>query len=100
MDLSDHEDDDNKKSTAKGRDKGLPDIDGPDTLKEFLNKYKKSLLNRRSAFKEVVERLKTEGATDHTILALTLYNCGILQSKCLACLPNIPAPAKGGSQGS
>ncbi|CAE7941262.1 unnamed protein product, partial [Symbiodinium necroappetens] len=66
VDLSDHEDDDNKKSTAKGRDKGLPDIDGPDTLKEFLNKYKKSLLNRRSAFKEVVERLKTEGATDHT----------------------------------
>ena len=69
MDLSDNEgDDDNKKGTGKSRDRGLPEIDGPETLKEFVNKYKKSLLNRRSAFKEVLERLQQEGAKGHTIL--------------------------------
>ena len=45
---------------AKKQASGLPTLDGPETVAEFVNKFKKTLLSKRQARREVMDRLEKD----------------------------------------
>ncbi|CAE7750009.1 unnamed protein product, partial [Symbiodinium sp. CCMP2456] len=68
LELSDFEDNSEKKPKPAGRGSGLPELEGPETPDQFVQKYKKYLLNRRAAFKEANDRIKADGCRGHETL--------------------------------
>eukprot|EP00439_Symbiodinium_sp_Y106_P059595 s879_g8.t1 len=73
LELSDIEGPEEKKpSKPVGRGSGLPELEGPETPDQFVQKYKKYLLNRRAAYKDAVDRIKTDGCRGHEILGSRL----------------------------
>lgn len=56
------------KDLKKKPTSGLPPIEGDETYAQFTNKYKKAMLNRRQVYKDVSERLSSEGCTTHEFL--------------------------------
>ena len=50
---------------AKKKGAALPDLDGDETVAEFVSKYKKTCLNKRQIFRETAERLTREQCTGH-----------------------------------
>ncbi|CAK9087882.1 unnamed protein product [Durusdinium trenchii] len=66
VDVSDDESE--SKDLKKKPTSGLPPIEGDETYAQFTNKYKKAMLNRRQVYKDVSERLSSEGCTTHEFL--------------------------------
>jgi hypothetical protein len=64
MDISDEESPE-KSNNNKNKKKGLPDLEGSENLRDYLTKYKRTVLNKRAAFKEVAERLAKDGVKGH-----------------------------------
>jgi hypothetical protein len=62
MDISDEESSEKSKKNKKG---GLPDLEGTESLRDYLTKYKRTVLNKRAAFKDVEERLSKDGVKGH-----------------------------------
>ena len=87
LELSDIEGPEEKKpSKPVGRGSGLPELEGPETPDQFVQKYKKYLLNRRAAYKDAVDRIKTDGCRGHEILGSRLGNhASIVYRECKYC---------------
>ena len=52
-------------SAKKARGVGLPLLEGSESVEQFVSKYKKTLLNKRSLFKEAKDRLDIEKCQSH-----------------------------------
>ncbi|CAJ1390470.1 unnamed protein product [Effrenium voratum] len=63
LEVSDDEGEGNAPAGSGGKKKPnpFPSVDGDESLKEMLARYKKACLNRRAAFRELAERWEAEG---------------------------------------
>ena len=50
---------------TKKKAAGLPELDGEESVADFVSKYKKTCLNKRQVFRETSERLVKEECAGH-----------------------------------
>ena len=67
------EDEGNGKDTPAGKTRrgggGLPPLDGPENVADYVSKFKRTLLSKRQAHREVMERIEKEKPKDAACLA-------------------------------
>ena len=61
----------NPNSNGKKKATGLPELDGEETIQEFVSKHKKACLAKRQLFRDALDRLKNDGAAGHEQLGPT-----------------------------
>ena len=72
---------DGRSGEQKKRGSGLPGLEGSETCEAFVQKYKKTLLNKRSSLKDAKERLTAENCTSSRCLGHATCMC-----RCVLCL--------------
>ncbi|CAK9084614.1 CRAL-TRIO domain-containing protein [Durusdinium trenchii] len=72
------------KDLKKKPTSGLPPIEGDETYAQFTNKYKKAMLNRRQVYKDVSERLSSEGCSNFQNMVNIVKFATYTLHKCLS----------------
>ena len=55
----------NLNSNVKKKAAGLPELDGEESLAEFISKRKKACLAKRQLFRDALDHLQNDGAVGH-----------------------------------
>ena len=72
---------------------GLPPLDGPENVTDYVSKFKKTLLSKRQAHREVMERIEKERPKDAAYLA---YNLNVICLRGYAKMKFLPCVAYSG----
>ena len=75
MEVSDDEQAPEHQQPAKKKNSGgLPDIDGEDTLADYIAKFKRACLGKRQQQRDIQKKLDDDGATGYELLAcISMY---------------------------